>query len=216
MAEKTKAKITHAAFQYDGYFVDPILNAGKLVQLVQPLYEVFKAWNIRPQDVKYKNTPNANDAAASFEVANGRIVLHLSQAGFTLQVQNADWSQAELVTQLVEGCWKAASASLQIGPGRHDLQIMMTMIPEGKSQKELTQSFAAPWKLRPADPLEMCGVVLYTSHGVVVLDRAALNPQAIFAKLVHRFDSRAIFSEMVKELYSDELWLGDVLQLDFE
>jgi len=216
MVEKTKAKISVAGFQYDGFFGDPILNNQRLVPLLQPLYEALKTWDIRPANVKYKNPVAANDASVSFEIASGRLVLSISHTGFTLVVVNADWSQAELVTQLLEACWKASEGALGIKASRHELQIGMTVIPEGKSQQDITRTFAGPWELRPTDELQMCGVILYTANGSLVVDRAAANPQAIFAKIVHRFDGQTAFPEMLKQLYDDELWLGNVLKLEFE
>lgn len=216
MSEKTKAKVSMAGFQYDGFFGDPILNNQRLAPLLQPLYEALKAWNIRPQDVKYKNPAAANDASVSFEIALGRLVLSISHTGLTLVIVNADWSQAEMVTQLVEACWKAVESTLGIKASRHEAQIAITIVPEGKSQQELTKSFAAPWRLRPGDESEMCGVIIYTAHGTFVVDRAAANPQAIFVKIVHRFDGQMAFPEMLKQLYEDELWLASTLELELE
>jgi hypothetical protein len=216
MSQKTKTKISFAGFQYDGFFGDPILNNPRLLPLVQPFYDALKKLNIRPQDVKYKNPAAANDASVSFELALGRIVLHLSHAGFTLTVQNADWSQAELVAQVVESCWKAVDAILDIKVNRHELQIGMAFIPEGKSQKEITKSFAVPWQLRQTDDLGMCGLILYTATGTFVVDRAAANPQAMYAKITHRFEGQTAFSEMLKQLQDDETWLADALRLEFE
>ena len=214
MPEKTKTKISFSAFQYDGFFGDPILNNQRLVPIVQPLYEALKKLNIRPQDVKYKNPAAANDASVVFELAFGRIVLNLSHSGFTLSVQNADWSQADMLTQLVESCWKAVETA-NIKASRHELQIAMTFTPEGKSQTEITKSFAAPWQLRSTDKLEMCGVILYTDKRTVVLDRAAADPKAIFAKISHQFEGTTSFAEMTKQLNGDETWLGDALGLEF-
>jgi hypothetical protein len=216
MSEKIKAKVTAAGFQYDGFFGDPILNNQRLMPLLQPLYEALKVWNIRPQDVKYKNAAAANDASVSFEIAFGKLVLSVSHTGLTLVVVNADWSQAEMVTQLVEACWKAVEATLGIKASRHDLQIAMTVVPEGKSQKEITKPFAGPWRLRPADEAEMCGVIIYTAHGSFLVDRAAATPQGIFAKIVHRFSAQITFSEVLKQLYEDEQWLLSALGLELE
>ena len=86
----------------------------------------------------------------------------------------------------------------------------MSFIPEGKSQKDITKNFAEPWRLRPGDELGMCGVILYTANGTFVVDRTAADPQAMFAKIVHCFDGKTTFAEMLKKLYEDELWLADV------
>ena len=75
MAEKTKAKISVAGFQYDSFFGDPILNNQLLVPVLQPLYDALKVLSIRPQDVKYKHPAAANDASVTFELALGKIVL---------------------------------------------------------------------------------------------------------------------------------------------
>ena len=114
MAEKTKTKIGFAGFQYDGFFGDPILDNQRLVPVLQPLYGARKALNVRPQDVKYKHPAAANDASVWFELALGKIVLNLSHSGFALTVQNADWSQAEMLTQLLESCWKAPMEAVGI------------------------------------------------------------------------------------------------------
>ena len=121
-----------------------------------------------------------------------------------------------MFTQLLESCWKATKESVGIEASRHELQIGMSFIPEGRSQKDITKNFAEPWRLRSADELGMCGVILYTSNGTIVVDRAAANPQAMFAKIVHRFDGKTSFPEMLKKLYDDELWLADVLGLELE
>jgi hypothetical protein len=216
MPDKIKARVSFAAFQYDGFFGDPILNNQRLLPLIQPLYEHLKKWNIRPQDIKYKNPSTANDASISFELAMGGLVVLLSHTGFTVIVNNADWSQAESVSRLIEGCWKAAEETVGIKASRHELQIGMTVVPEGKSQKDITGFFAGPWRLRPTDELEMCGVILYTRRGAFVLDKAATNPDAIFAKILSRFEGQTAFPEMLKQLYDDEAWLGETLNMDFE
>jgi hypothetical protein len=215
MPDKTKAKVSTAAFQYDGFFGDPILGPG-LQPLYPILYDALKPWNIRPRDVKIKNPTAANDAIVSYEMAFGRLVLNVSHAGFTLTVQNADWGQAELVTQLVEACWKSVTKALEIKAKHHELQIAMTLVPEGKTLKDITQPFSVPWRLRPADELDMCGLILYTKHGSIVVDKAAANPQAIFVKVVHRFGENATFAEMLKALYEDEGWLGNAMELEIE
>lgn len=216
MPNKTKAKVSMAGFQYDGFFGDPILDNQRLMPLMQPLYEALKAWNIRPQDVKYKHPAAANESSVAFEIALGRLVLNVSHTGLTLVVINADWSQAEMVTQLLEDCWKAVEGALGIKASRHDAQIGITVVPEGKSPKDITKSFAVPWRLRPGDESEMCGVIIYTAHGSFLVDRAVANPQAIFAKIVHRFDGQTAFSDMLKQLYEDELWLVSTLELELE
>lgn len=216
MPEKIKAKVNYAAFEYHGYFGDPILNNQRLLPVLQHLYEALKQWNIRPQDVKYKNAVAANDGSVFFELAGGRLVLAVSHAGFTVTVQNADWNQAEFVSQLIAGCWGAVTRALEIEAHHHELQIQMTVTPEGKSLQDITASFAAPWHLRSADTLEMCGVILYTADGVIVLDRAVANPQGIFAKIVHRFQGQTAFPQMAQQLYDDEAWLANTLGMEFE
>ena len=215
MPDKTKAKVSTAAFQYDGFFGDPILGP-RLQPLFPLLYDALKPWNIRPRDVKIKNPTAANDAMVTYEMALGRLVLSVSHAGFTFTVQNADWSQSELVTQLVDTCWKSVAKVLEIKAEHHELQIAMTLVPEGKTAKDITQSFSVPWRLRPADELEMCGLILYTKHGSVVVDKAAANPQNIFVKIIHSFDKDATLAEMLKVLYDDEVWLASTLALGIE
>ena len=155
----------------------------------QNMYDALKPWNIRPRDVKIKNPAAANDAIVSYEVAFGKLVLNISHAGFTLTVQNADWGQSELITQLIEACWKSVTKALEIKAEHHELQIAMTLVPEGKTLKDITQSFSIPWRLRRADELEMCGLILYTKHGSIVVDKAAANPLAIFVKIVHHYNT---------------------------
>lgn len=214
MPDKIKAKVLFAAFQYDGYFGDPILNNQRLTPVLQPLYDALKPWNIRPQDVKYRHPAAANDSSVSFELASGRMVIGVSHTGFTVTIQNADWSQADLVSQLIAGCW-AAMNTVEVHAHHHELQIQMTILPEGRSIKEITSSLAVPLHLRNADALEMCGLILYTSNGLIVLDKAAANPEAMFAKIIHRFQGQMEFKQMAKQLYEDEAWLADTLGLEF-
>jgi hypothetical protein len=216
MPEKIKAKISVAGFTYNGFFGDPILNNQRLVPILQPLYEALKTLNIRPQDVKYKNPAAANDASVIFELALGKIVLNLSHSGFTLTVNNADWNQADMVSQLIQSCWKAADEASGIKADRHELQIGMSFLPEGKSQTEITKQFADAWRLRPTDELAMCGTIIYAKNTTYVVDRAVANPQAIFVKIQHRFAGVTSFTEMLKQLYEDEMWLGDALGVEFE
>ncbi len=213
MPDKVKAKVLVAAFQYDGYFGDPILNNTRLMPVLQHIYDALKPWDVRPQDVKYRNATAANEGSVFFELASSHIVVGVSQTGFTVTVQNADWSQADLVSQLVAGCWTAMNA-VEVQAHHHELQIQMTITPEGRSLKDVTSSFAAPWNLRPTDRLELCGLILYTSNGVIVVDKAAANPEAMFAKIVRRFQGQTAFPQMAQQLHEDEAWLADRLGLE--
>jgi hypothetical protein len=215
MMQKTKANIPYAVFEYNGFFGDPILNNARLAPAIQDLYSTLTQWNIQPKDVKYRNPASAVESSVTLELANGRIAFNLSHSGVTLSVQNADWSQAELITSIIEGCLKTLDTAAGVKIKRHELQIMMTAIPEGKPLKEISKEFAVPWKLRPNDALDFCGVVLYTSRGMIVVDKAVANPEGIFVRIVRRFDATVALSDMVKDLNETEIWLGETLGLEF-
>ena len=68
MPERIKAKVGYSSFEYQGSFGDPILNNNRLLPAIQALYETLKQWNIRPQDVKYKNATSATEPSLSFEL----------------------------------------------------------------------------------------------------------------------------------------------------
>lgn len=216
MSEKTKTKTQFATFEYKGLFGDPVLNNQRLAPLLQIMYEGLKQWNIKPENVKYRNVTGAMEPSVFYELANSRMVVGLSHAGITLTVQNADWSQAELITQLVAACWNAlATATPDVKVKEHELQIAFTVLPEGKSLKEITKPFAAAWNLRPTDEVDFCGLILYTAHGLIVLDKNAVNPHALFIKIVHRFVGHIPMADMAKQLFGDEEWVSNVLGLEF-
>lgn len=214
MPETVRADTRYAAFEYVAMFADPVLEVFRVASAIQPLYAVLKKWNITPQDVKYKGqiiTPN--DPLVSFEIAKKSYTLTLAQASITFTGEQVDWSQAPLITEIIETATIEATKALGVGISQHRLQIIMQLLPEGKSIKDLTKSLYAPLG-RSADDLDFYGFLLYTRNGLFSVDKSVADPAGLFVRIQRTFGGDAKMADMAAALNNDENWLADKLGLE--
>jgi len=216
MSNKIKAETKFSHFEYDGWFSDPLFEPLRLYSVLPSVYAGLKPLNITPADVKYQggaSTPS--DALIIFNLAKNQYALNLSMAGFTFKADAVDWSQAPIITNIIETTSKALTANLKTEIQSHQLQIAMQLVLHGVSLKDFNKSFA-PLAKRPADDTEFNGIVLRTLRGFFLVDKSELYEGGIFVRITQKFEGKTDINEMAKVLNDEEAWLAAALGIEIE
>jgi hypothetical protein len=214
MPNKIKAETKFSHFEYDGWFLDPLFEPLRLYGVLSSVYAELKPFNITPGDVKYQggaSTPS--DALVIFNLAKNQYALNLSMAGLTFKADAVDWSQAPIITNIIETTSKALTTNLKTELKSHQLQIVMQLVLPGVSLKDFSKSFA-PLTMRPAGDTEFNGIVLRTRRGFFLVDKSELYEGGIFVRITQKFEGKTDVNEMAKALNDEESWLAAALGIE--
>jgi len=214
MPVKIKAETKFSNFEYNAWFSEPIFEPIRLYSSLASIYAVLKPLNITPSDVKYQSgATTPTDALVIFQMAKNQYALNLSLAGFTFKADYVDWSQAPIISNIIETTSKALTANLKTELNTHQLQIALQLVLPGVSMKEFTRSFS-PLAIRPAGDTEFNGLILHTGTGSFIVDKSVVNENGIFVRITRKFDGKANINEMAKVLYDEEAWLAATLGIE--
>lgn len=214
MLEKIKAETKFSNFEYSGWFVEPVFEPFRLYSSLSSIYSGLKPLNVSALDVKYHggaSTPT--DTLVSFQMAKKNYALNLSLAGFTFKADFVDWSQAPIITNIIETTLKALCESLKTGMASHQLQISMQLVIPGTSLREFTRSFT-PFLRRPSGDEEFSGFTLHTKTGLFVVDKSVVHEDGIFVRVLRKFEGQSDMTQMAKVLFDEESWLAATLGIE--
>jgi hypothetical protein len=214
MPDKIKAETKFSNFEYNAWFSEPIFEPIRLYSSIASVYAGLKPLNITPSDVKYQGSAaTPTDALVIFQMAKNQYALNLSLAGFTFKADYVDWSQAPIISNIIETTSKALTANLKTELNTHQLQIVMQLVLPGVSMKEFTRSFL-PLAIRPAGDTEFNGFIMHTRTGSFMVDKSAVNENGIFVRITRKFDGKTDINEMAKVLNDEEAWLAATLGIE--
>lgn len=215
MPPKIKAETKYSNFQYDAWFSEPIFEPFRLHGVLASVYAGLKPLNISPSDVKYQGSAvTPADALVIFQLAKNQYALNLSLSGLTFKADQVDWSQAPIISSIIETTSKALTEKLSIELNRHQLQIAMQLVLPVPI-KEFSKSLA-PMIVRPAGDVEFSGLVMHTNTGAFFVDKSVVNENGIFVRIMRKFEGKADINEMAKVLYDEEMWLAATLGIEIE
>ena len=213
-ADKTKAVTKFSVFDYQAWFNEPIFEPARLFTAITPIYRTLLKWNISAQDVKYPGgATNPTDTLVTLQLVNNHYALNLSLAGMSFKAEYVDWSQASVITEIIETSSMNMKTALGVEFAKYQLQIVLQLVLEGKSIKELTKNLASPFVHPPTD-VDFYGLLLQAGDVVFMLDKSAINPNGIFVRITHTFKGGTSMPEMAKVLYEDESWLANTLGIE--
>jgi hypothetical protein len=213
MAEKIKAETRLSNFQYDGWFSEPLFEPMRMYACISSVYAALKPMKIETSDVKYQggvNTPN--DALVVFQMTKSHYALNIALAGMTFKADFVDWSQAPIITNIIDGTSAALTENLKTEILRHQLQILLHVVP-AVPLKELTRSLL-PFISRPAADVEFSGFIMHTTNGLFMVDKSLAHDDGIFIKVVCKFTGKANMEHMAKVLFEEESWLAATLGIE--
>jgi len=216
MPDKIKADIKFANFEYQGWFSEPIFEPVRLFGSIGAVYTALKPLNISASDVKYQSGASTpTDTLVSLQLAKKNYTVNLALAGFSFKADFVDWSQAPIISEIIENTAKALNDNLKNTMGAHQLQINMQVVLPGVSMKEFTRSFL-PLIKRPAGDVEFNGFILHTKTGVFLVDKSVIHEEGMYVRITRKFDGKANIAEMSKALYNEEAWLAASLGIEME
>jgi len=212
-----KANTKFSSFEYIAGFADPLFEPIRVYGAVDSVYRALKAWNVLPQDVKYKggiNTPF--DPVISIELAKTQYTINLGMGGFGFKGNAVDWSQAPVIIEIIQSTAKALEGALKTVRADHSLTIIMQLALVGKSIREITIPFAAPMGY-PIKETDFFGFMLHTiNDGLFYVDKSAADPNDLFVRIVRKFKGNQEMETMSKDMYEAELWLAKTLGIEIE
>jgi hypothetical protein len=213
MPGKIKAETRYSNFEYNGWFAEPFFEPVKIYGSLGSVYAALKPLKIETSDVKYQGgATTPMDSLVIFQMPKNHYALNLSMAGITFKADYVDWSQAPIITSVIESCTSAIAQSLKTEIVRHQLQIVVQAVP-AVSLTELTRRFA-PSIDRPAKDIDFNGFILHTANGSFVLDKSAVNDGGIYIRIMRSFEGKTTMEEMAKKMYEEENWLADTLGIE--
>lgn len=217
MADKIKAETKFSNFQYSGFFSEPVFEPIVLYSTIGAVYEGLKPLNISPGDVKYLGVglTSPNDHLVSFELAKNHYTLSLALAGFTLKANFVDWSQAPVISEIIKTTSNVLHKAANRTVNRHEFHIMMQVVVDSVSTKELTRALSISVS-RPANDVEFHGIILHTSTGMFVVDKSTVNENGLFLHILRKFSGELDIDRMAKVLHDEEAWLSATLGIEIE
>jgi hypothetical protein len=193
-------------FEYRAMFKEPIFSAwydGKTA-LIKEMYKVLLPWGVDLEKISWSQTPrNLKEAQITFSVPNPSISVNIGIGGVTIIVSNADWSQASVVSSLVQA---VLGSVLEVGAT--DVQSHQTVLgfhvkPGPKPFREVMKEFIDT-KALGKDDSSMLGLVLYGAEHSILIDASASLADGLFVKVTRVFSAATPFEEMAAILWKDE------------
>jgi hypothetical protein len=213
MPEKTKAETRFSNFEYNGWFAEPFFEPLRLYGSIGSIYTALKFMKIDPSEVKYVGGASSpTDTLVSFHMPKSHYILNASLAGFNFKADFVDWSQAPIITNIIDSATRAAAQELKTEIVRHQLQITLQVVPS-MPVKELTRSFS-PFITRPAKDIEFNGFILHTVDGMFMVDKSAIHDNGLYIRIIQRFAGKASMEAMAKVMFDEENWLAATLGIE--
>jgi hypothetical protein len=132
-----------------------------------------------------------------------------------VSAENLDWKGAE---RFMEGMNAALTAVLRASDAELNLQqlaLVLHIQVKNKPRKEVTDPLFShvPARLLDGD-IQFQGMVINREKSFVLIDASVVYNNALFIRLFREHPAERTFKEMSEILYTDEVQLFEVLQLE--
>lgn len=213
----TKARVLKAFFEYRAVYRRPLLDRMTLdSELVPPVFESLRKWNIELENLSWKQNPmNAGEVQALFQIMGGRMALSLWLGHASLLVTDPDWSQADLIPDIVSAAVSALRATGRVEIDKQHASTAMHLQADGRSKKEITEQFVKIPSVS-GSPVTGYGVSVYRDDSAWVADTSALYPDALFVRINRMFSTESTPTAIAVSMRNDENSVLGLLGLEVD
>jgi hypothetical protein len=202
--QRPVADIPVGFFEYHAKFKEPIFAAWIGGALMSGMYKILAPWGIDLSRVTINTTPkNMQESQLSFSTANPQVLVNLGIGGVMFVAQNADWSQAAVLTSLFQTVLDHLKSSVPIEIDSQQTILGFHVKPGPTPFRDVMKQFVNSTALGGEDAF-MYGVGAYGAKYSVLMDNSGTVAGGLFVKITRVFPAEARFEEMGSILWKDE------------
>jgi hypothetical protein len=218
MSETTRAEVPLSFFEYKVSYEEPLIHAQKLYTEVTPaVFHALRNWNVALENVSARQNPTTfGEVAVTFSLLGGRVVWTVTLGFASVVVRDPDWSEAELLADIVKAGTGAVFACAGLVAALQRATIAMHVKPvSGRIKDFVTNIVRLPTQGTLTDGnIKAYGFSVYRQDSSWVVDTSASYSDALFMRIEHVMGAQVPFDEIASVLRRDETTLLDLLHLD--
>jgi hypothetical protein len=174
-------------------------------KVVDQLFEVFSAWNVKVDDVEVITEGKPSDQGVKFKIPTKRTSFMFGAGSCKLNRDDADWDSAQELITILDTGWRVLSELGDVKQGAYKTAIAMHLQPKTSKFIDLLKPFA-PTQLLALDssPIKAAASVVKWEKRRITVDGSAQLANGIFVRLEREFDGSASYEEIADRLRSDE------------
>jgi hypothetical protein len=200
------ADIPVGFFEYRSTFKEPIFSTwyeGKQT-VVKEMYKVLLPWGVDLEKISWNAAPkNMKEVQFTFAVPKPAVVVTVGIEGVTIIANNADWSQAPVLSVLfqavVDGVKKMGNTELE----SHQTALGFHLKPGPQPFRDVLSQFVDAKALGQPDSSGI-GIGLYSADHSLIIDNSLVVPGGVFVKITRIFQAATHFEEMASILWKEE------------
>ncbi len=198
------ADIPAGFFEYRTTFKEPLFwHEGKQI-VVKEVYKLLLPWGVDLEKITWNANPrNMKEVQFTFAVPKPSVLVSVGVGGVTIIANNADWSQASVLTALfqviVDGLKKICNTELE----SHQTVLGFHLKPGPRPFGDVLGQFVNAKALGQADA-SMMGVGFYCAEHSLIIDSSTVIPGGVFVKITRTFQAATRFEEIASILWKEE------------
>jgi hypothetical protein len=180
--------------------------------VVDSLFERFKPWNIKVDDLEVISTGKPSEQGIKFKLPTKRTSFFFGAASCTLTRDDADWESAEETIRILDIGISTLKASGGVEVGAYKTAIALHLQPKSLQFIELLKPFAsAPLTSLDSSPIKAIAAVIKWEKRRVTIDGSGQLANGVFLKFEREFKSTETYDEIAVQLKTDEDQLFDLI-----
>lgn len=174
-------------------------------KVVEQLFEAFKPWNVRLDDVEVLTEGKPSEQGVKFKLPSKRTSFMFGAASCKLTRDDADWETANETIKILDAGWSVLEEAGGAGIGCFKTSIALHLQPKTLSFIEILKPFAAPplSKLESSPIKAMAGVVQWERRRITV-DGSAQLANGVFVRFEREFEGKTKYDQIAARLKADE------------
>jgi hypothetical protein len=183
-------------------------------KVVDQLFEVFSAWNVKVDDVEVISEGKPSDQGTKFKIPTKRTSFMFGAGSCKLNKDDANWETAPETIRILDSGWRVLSELGNVMPGAFKTAIAMHLQPKTSKFIDLLKPFAPAQIIRlDPSPIKAAASVVKWDKRRVTLDGSSQLANGLFIRLEREFENSSTYEQMVTQLRADENELFGLLDI---
>jgi hypothetical protein len=201
--------VVEVTVEYERPSIKLLVDRAKVVD---SLFEAFRPWNIRVDDVDVITTGKPSEQGVKFKMPAKRTSFFFGAALCELVRDNADWQSAEEVIAIFNAGWNTLVQIGGVNAGSFKTAIAMHLQLKAARSIDLLMPFApSPLLGLEAQPLKATAAVAKWENRRITVDGSAQLANGLFVKLEREFPATETLEAIAYQLKADEDQLFELL-----
>lgn len=209
MPTPTPARFPLSFFEYNATFVNPaFLLWARHGDAITSIFGALSRFGFDLGNIKVKDQePALKERTIRLDLPVQKLVIEINAGGYSLNVNNPNWNQAEFVASVAEELTKVLFTSCNTTVLNSRVSLAIHIIPEGEERSKIALPFIQQVmisKFLDTQPTAY-GFSVAGEDYLFVMEASAVYPDnGIFVRLIRNFKGAVAFSDVSKRLFADE------------